>query len=110
MRVAGRLAFLERVRLTPEARALDPAAGQGYTGTLVAVGSPDEPWQKWAAELEALAVPADARVGASALAASGLAMRVLAASACSLTAVFESRWSALRRGLLGRPPLALRKP
>ncbi len=108
--MAGRLAFLERVRLTPEARALDPAAGQAYTGTLVAVGPPDEPWQRWAAELEALAVPADARVGASALATSGLALRVLAASACSLAAVFESRWSALRRALLGRPPLALRKP
>jgi urease accessory protein len=110
VRVAGRLAFLERVRLTPEARALDPAAGQAYTGTLVAVGPPDEPWQRWAAELEALAAPADARVGASALAASGLALRVLAASACSLAEVFESRWSALRQGLLGRPPLALRKP
>ena len=75
VRVDGRLAFLDRVRLTPDARALEPAAGLCYVGTLVAVGPAGAPWSAWAAELEQLGVPADARVGASPLAASGLVVR-----------------------------------
>lgn len=109
IRLDGRLAFLDRVRLEPEARALEPTAGLPYVGTLVAVGASSAPWPMLAAELEALPSPADVLVGASALAAPGLAVRVLAASAHSLGGVFESCWSALRRSLLDRPPLALRK-
>jgi urease accessory protein len=109
IRVAGRLAFLDRARLVPSDSAPEAAAGLSYVGTLVAIGPETAGWEGWAAELESLAVPADTRVGASALGASGLAMRVLAATAHSLEAVLADRWAALRRTWLGRPPLALRK-
>ena len=109
VRVDGRLAFLDRVRLTSASRRLDPTAGLPYVGTLVAVGPSDEPWPARAAELAALAAPEDARVGASALASSGLVVRVLAASAPSLATALETHWAALRRSCLGLPPLALRK-
>jgi urease accessory protein len=109
VRVAGRLAFLDRACLAPSSRSIEAAAGLSYVGTLVAVGPETTGWDTWAAELESRAAPAGTRVGASALGASGLALRVLAASAHGLEAVLADRWAALRRAWLGLPPLALRK-
>lgn len=109
VRVAGRLAFLDQVRLVPSDPAPEPAAGLSYVGTLVAVGPETGSWGEWAAELESRAAPADTRVGASALGTSGLAMRVLAATAHGLEALLSDRWAALRSAWLGRPSLALRK-
>jgi urease accessory protein len=109
VRVAGRLVFQDRACLVPAEPTLEPAAGLSYVGSLVAVGPETAGWEAWAAELEARPCPSDARVGASALGASGLAMRVLSATAHGLEAVLLDRWAALRRAWLGRPPLALRK-
>lgn len=110
VRVGGRLAFLDRVRLTGTAPAPDPAAGRGYVGTLVAVGPADADWPAWAAELERAPAPSGARVGASGLESGGLVVRVLAATAAELEAVASDRWAALRRLLLGRGLLDLRRP
>ena len=108
---AGRLAFLDSVRLacTGAAPAPDPAAGRGYVGTLVAVGPADADWAAWAAELERAPAPSGARVGASAIGSGGLVARVLAATAADLEALAIDRWAALRRLLLGRRPLDLRR-
>jgi urease accessory protein len=110
IRIGGRLAFLDSVRLAGAVPSPDPAAGRGYVGTLVAVGPAEADWPAWAAELEQSPAPPGARVGASALRSGGLALRVLAASAADLEAVAGDRWAALRRLMLGRGPLDLRRP
>jgi urease accessory protein len=110
IRAAGRLVFLERFRLEPEKEALDPAAGFSYVGTLVCVGPADFDWRGLALELASRPSPEGARVGASPLAARGLAVRVLAARAPALAVAFDGLWTAVRGAVLGRGRVALRQP
>jgi len=52
----------------------------------------------------------DAEVGAGLLPRRGALVRCLAADAPALARTLDGVWAAARRRVLGRPPLALRKP
>ena len=84
--------------------------GYSYCGSLLLIAGQFENWPAMLAHVRAeLESAPEIFGGASLLAHSGCAVRYLAQSAIDFQSVTERLWTVARRGLLGLPPLALRK-
>jgi urease accessory protein len=109
LRVGGRPAFLERVRLGAAPSGPDPAAGWSYLGTLVCLAPGAVDWPRHCETIAGQEPTPEVELGASPLAGGGLALRVLARGAPGLWAALTRAWAILRRELFGLEPADLRK-
>jgi urease accessory protein len=114
VRVDGSPVYVDRLALEPRVRKLDRLGGTegaGYVATWIAAGeSGPRSWIDLASEWGDLAatVPGVSAAG-SPLNRHGAVVRMLATSAYALLEAHRLLWDAARRGVLGHPPIDLRK-
>jgi urease accessory protein len=89
-------------------RALGAAEGRPYFATFIVIADEVDAFGRAVATDFPPGGPVS--VGAGALPRRGVLVRCLASSAPALLDALEALWTSARRDVLGRPPLALRKP